>query len=80
MDKAEEELILSLIDQEQELKECYQEHKELERKLQNLQEKSFLSIEEEMEKTRLKKLKLRGKDKIAQILGRHRAKNFSSRV
>ena len=80
MDQAEEQLILSLIDQEQELKECYQEHKDLEKRLQDLQGKSFLSVEEEMEETRLKKLKLRGKDKIAQILDRYRAKNPSARL
>jgi hypothetical protein len=80
MDKAEEELILSLIDQEGELKKYYQEHMDLEKRLNELQKKSFLSTEEELEKTRLKKLKLLGKDKIIQILDRHRDKKLRSAV
>ena len=44
----------------------------LERELTPLQEKIYLSPEEEVEKKRLQKLKLAGKDKMMEILARHR--------
>ena len=78
MDKAEEELILSLIDEEEDLKKCYQEHMDLDRRLGELRKKSFLSQEEEVEETRLKKLKLLRKDQIVAILDRYRRKKVAS--
>jgi uncharacterized protein len=53
-------------------KKYYEEHQELERKLAEFQHKHHLSPDEEVEKKRLQKLKLLGKDKIMEILGRHR--------
>jgi hypothetical protein len=44
----------------------------LERKLAEFQHKHHLSPDEEVEKKRLQKLKLLGKDKIMEIIGRHR--------
>jgi len=72
MDKGEEEFIVSLLDRDPELKQYYEEHQELEKKLQEYQHKSHLSPPEEVEKKRLQKLKLAGKDKIMEILGRYR--------
>lgn len=72
MEKREEELIVSLLDKDPELKKYYQEHQELERKLEKYQHKFHLTPAEELEKKRLQKLKLIGKDRIMQILGRHR--------
>ena len=42
------------------------------RKLDQFQHKLHLSPDEEVEKKRLQKVKLAGKDKIMEILGRHR--------
>jgi uncharacterized protein YdcH (DUF465 family) len=72
MDKKDEELIVSLVDSDPELRKYYEEHQELEQKLLGYQNKSHLTPMEEMEKKRLQKLKLIGKDKIMEILGRHR--------
>ena len=72
MEKKDEELIVSLVDSDPELKKYYEEHQELEQKLLGYQKKSHLTPMEEMEKKRLQKLKLIGKDKIMEILGRHR--------
>jgi len=72
MDKGEEEFIVSLLDKDPELKQYYYEHQELEKKLQEYQHKSHLSPPEEVEKKRLQKLKLAGKDKIMEIVGRYR--------
>lgn len=72
MEKKDEELIVSLVDKDPELKKYYEEHQDLEKKLQGYQNKSHLTPLEEMEKKRLQKLKLIGKDRIMEILIRHR--------
>ena len=72
MDKGEEEFIVSLLDKDPELKQYYEEHQALEKQLQTYQHKSHLSPPEEVEKKRLQKLKLAGKDKIMEIVGRYR--------
>ena len=72
MEKYEEKLIQSLIDKDEELKRYYDEHLDLERQLSWYQHKAHLNPEEEVEKKRLQKLKLAGKDRILEILNRHR--------
>jgi len=72
MEKHEEELIRSLIHKDDELKRYYEEHLELERQLEAFQHKHYLTPEEDIEKKRLQKIKLAGKDRIMEILGRHR--------
>lgn len=73
MEKKDEELIRALLPEEPELRERYEEHRELEARLEALQQRAYLSAEEEFEKKRLQKLKLAGKDRIMEILARHRA-------
>ena len=73
MEKRDEELILSLIDRDTELRRHYDEHREFERQLQVFNDKSHLSADEEVERKRLQKLKLAGKDRMMEILHRHRA-------
>ena len=72
MEKKDEELIQSLLEREPELRRYYEEHVDLERRLAVYQQKLHLTTEEEVEKKRLQKLKLAGKDKIMEILARHR--------
>jgi uncharacterized protein YdcH (DUF465 family) len=72
MESKEEQVIVSLLDKDPELKKYYEEHQELEKKLAELQHKHHLSTDEEIEMKRIQKLKLVGKDKIMEILGRHR--------
>jgi hypothetical protein len=72
MEKHEVELIRSLIEGDAELKRHYEEHLLLEKQLAGLQHKHFLTPEEEVERKRIQKLKLAGKDRIREILGRHR--------
>ena len=73
MEKKDEELIQTLLEREPELRRFYEEHVDLERQLGVFQQKHYLTPEEEVEKKRLQKLKLAGKDKIMEILSRHRA-------
>ncbi len=72
MEHREEQAIVSLLDKDQELKRFYDEHQELEKQLAVFQRKHHLSPEEEIEMKRIQKLKLVGKDKIMEILGKHR--------
>ncbi|MBI4524407.1 MAG: DUF465 domain-containing protein [Deltaproteobacteria bacterium] len=72
MERREEEFIVSLLDRDPELRKYYEEHQELEKKIQLYQQKVHLSPWEETEKKKLQKLKLLGKDKIMQILEKYR--------
>jgi uncharacterized protein YdcH (DUF465 family) len=72
MEEKDEQLIRSLLEREPELRRYYEEHVDLERQLETFQHKLYLTSEEELEKKRLQKLKLAGKDKIMEILSRYR--------
>lgn len=72
MEKKEEELIRSLLEREPELRRYYEEHLELEQQLARFQKKSYLTSEEALEKKRLQKIKLAGKDRMMEILAKHR--------
>ena len=73
MEEKDEALIQTLLEREPELRRYYEEHIDLERRLGAFQQKLYLTPEEEMEKKRLQKLKLAGKDRIMEILSRYRS-------
>jgi hypothetical protein len=73
MEKRDEELIRSLMDRDVELREHYLEHEDFERQLAHLDAKPHLSVDEEVERKRLQKLKLAGKDRMMEILYRYRS-------
>jgi len=72
MEVKEEHAIVSLLDKDPELKKCYDEHRELEKKLAEFQHKHHLTPEEEVEMKRIQKLKLIGKDRMMELLAQHR--------
>jgi uncharacterized protein len=72
MEFKEEHAIVSLLDKDPELKKFYEEHREFEKKLAEFQHKHHLTPEEELEMKRIQKLKLVGKDRMMEILERHR--------
>ncbi len=73
MEERDLNIIQQLISQDEELAKLWQEHLSLERRLEEMIQRPYLSPEEEMEAKRLKKLKLAGRDKIEEILAAHRA-------
>jgi uncharacterized protein len=75
MERGEEELIISLLDKDPELKKYYEEHQDLEKQLLGFRSKGHLTPLEEVEKKRLQKLKLAGKDKIMAILEKYRQRS-----
>jgi uncharacterized protein len=72
MESKDEQLILSLVDRDPDLKRFYEEHVELEKRLAQINHKGFLNQDEEVEKKRLQKVKLAGKDRIMEILNKYR--------
>ena len=72
MEKKDEELIQSLLLHDAELKQYYDEHLVLERQLSEFNRRLYLTPEQELEKKHLQKRKLHGKDRIMQILDKHR--------
>ena len=72
MEATDEQLILSLVDRDPELKRLHEEHVQLEKQLAQMNHKGFLNADEEIERKRLQKVKLAGKDRMMEILGRYR--------
>lgn len=72
MELKDEQTIVSLLDKDPELKKYYEEHRELEKQLADFQHKHHLTAEEEVEMKKIQKLKLAGKDRMMEILGRYR--------
>ncbi|MFA4910683.1 MAG: DUF465 domain-containing protein [Deltaproteobacteria bacterium] len=72
MEKRDAKLIEELVETDKELKGYVDEHIEFERKLDGYHKKPYLTPEEEIERKRIQKLKLAGKDKIEEILSKYR--------
>jgi uncharacterized protein YdcH (DUF465 family) len=72
MEQRDEELIASLIGQNEELRGLVQAHEEYERSLDEFNKRPYLTAEESLERKRLQKEKLIGKDRIVAILNEHR--------
>lgn len=72
MEKRDLGLIEKYIAVDHELKKYVDEHKKYEEILAAYNKKPYLSPEEELEEKRIKKLKLKGRDKIEAILAKYR--------
>ena len=68
MERNEEQLKAHLIATNDEFRDLFAKHHDWDEKLVELESKDRLSYDEQMEETRLKKLKLRAKDRMTQIL------------
>ncbi len=74
MEKSDQELIDQLIDRDPELKKYVEEHRGYEKLLEEFNRRPYLTAAETMERKRLQKLKLAGREKIEQILSQYRQK------
>jgi uncharacterized protein YdcH (DUF465 family) len=74
MEERDLELIRRVMELEPELKQRLAEHEEFERRLEEFNRRPYLTSEETLERKRLQKLKLAGRDRIEQILARYREK------
>jgi len=66
-------LIRQWVDKDQNLRRCVEQHQQLEKKLEQMQARPYLSTEDEIEIKKIKKLKLAEKDQIERILSQYRA-------
>jgi uncharacterized protein YdcH (DUF465 family) len=74
MEERDLALIKTWIQQDEELKQRIDEHEEYERRLEEFNRRPYLTAEETLERKRLQKLKLAGRDRIEQILAKYRMK------
>ncbi len=74
MEEQDLQLIEQLKDQVPELKRYVDEHQEFERVLEEFNRRPYLTAAETMERKRIQKLKLAGRDRIEQILAKYRQK------
>ncbi len=72
MEKEDELIISKYINSDEELKRYVDDHRRLESELEKFNKRVYLTPEEEMEKKKLQKKKLLGKDRILEILSRYR--------
>ena len=72
MEEKDERLIKELVGQDEELKRYFDQHIEFEKRIERYNKKQFLTPEEEIERKKIKKLKLAGRDKIEKILSKYR--------
>ena len=72
MEKSEENLIAKHIKHDDELRKYVEEHRQYEKTIEEYNQRVYLTSEEEMEKKRLQKMKLLGKEKIYTILSKYR--------
>jgi len=74
MERDDQELIDQLMDRDPELKKHIEEHREYEKLLEEFNRRPYLTAAETIERKRLQKLKLAGRDRIEKILAQHRQK------
>jgi uncharacterized protein YdcH (DUF465 family) len=74
VEEKERLLIIKFSEQDPELKRLWEEHLDYEAKIKAFEKKLRLSPEEEIEKKRLQKLKLSGKDRMFEILKKYTVK------
>ncbi len=72
MEKRDIEIIEKYSPVDDELKRHVEEHQKFEKILEDFNRRVYLSPEDEVEKKRIKKLKLKGRDKIEEILAKYR--------
>ncbi len=75
MEKRDLELIQKYTPCDAELNRRMAEHEEFERKLEEFNRRLYLTPEEEIERKRIQKLKLAGRDRIEAILSKYRSRN-----
>ncbi|MCS7278888.1 MAG: YdcH family protein [Thermodesulfobacteriaceae bacterium] len=69
MDK---ELVKKYAEQYPEIKELFEKHQRLEKELESLIKRPYLTIEEELKEKRIKKEKLYIKEKIYQLINKYK--------
>jgi len=74
MEMDEKVLIEHLKQTNPEFRQLLEEHLQYERQLEEFNKLRYLSSEQELEKKRVQKIKLRGKDRMAELLKEHKSR------
>ncbi|MGQ9633862.1 MAG: DUF465 domain-containing protein [Bryobacteraceae bacterium] len=77
MVKTQDELKAHLMETNEEFRRLVQEHCDYKKKLEALASRIYLTPEEQVEEVRLKKIKLKLKDQMEEILNRYRAQQVA---
>lgn len=72
MERSDLEIIAEWKERDPDLKRFLDEHLEFERRLEEFNRRPYLTADESIERKRLQKLKLAGRDRIEQILAKYR--------
>ena len=72
MEQKDQTLIQKLCEENPRFRLLYEEHQLFEKQLRALDDRVYLSPEEEIDRRRMQKLKLAGKDEMEMILRDHR--------
>lgn len=68
MEEKDQALVQELFDNNPRFRMLFEEHRLLEKELAELEDRPFLTPDEELEKKKMQKLKLAGKDEMERIL------------
>ena len=71
MDELDQRVVEKMFDSHPRFRMLYEEHLLFEKEIQNLDTKKFLNPEEELERRKIQKFKLAGKDEMMWILKQH---------
>ena len=72
MEQKDQDLIQKLCEENPRFRKLYEEHVIFEKQLHEMDSRVYLSPEEEMDRHRMQKLKLAGKDEMETILRKYR--------
>lgn len=68
MEELDQAMVQQLVDENPRFRMLYEEHLLLEKELRNLDSRPYLSSDEEIERKKVQKLKLAGKDEMIRIV------------
>ena len=72
MDEKDQALVEQLVDRNARFRMLYEEHLLLEKELEQIDQKVFLTPEEEFDRKKVQKLKLAGRDEMERLLTQYR--------
>ena len=72
MERTDREIILEVLKTNAQLKRLYQQHVDIEKKLERLRNRIFMTPAEEIHTKHLKKVKLLGVDRMMEMISQHR--------
>jgi uncharacterized protein len=77
MERNQDELKAHLMATDEMFRRLAEEHADFEKQIQAIEAKPHVTADDELEEHRLKKLKLRIKDQMSEIMARHRAQQVA---